>query len=459
MNERIDLTDGPINGKLVKLALPIMATSFIQMAYNLTDMLWMGRVGSSAVAAVGTAGFFSNLAFALAMISKVGAEVKVAQSIGRKDEKAARNYIVSALQINIVLSMILGLIIFTFRGSLLGFFHLENTNVVSMAESYLSIIALGMVITNLIPVFTAIFNGSGNSKTPFLVNTIGLAANMILDPVLILGLGPVKQMGATGAAIATITSQAIVITCFVIKIVMSKERYLKFNLLRKPDFEAIGSICKLGIPSGLQNALFTLFSILIARVIAGWGEVPIAVQKVGCQIESISWMTANGFATALGAFVGQNYGASKYDRIKKGYKATMTIACIVGLITTAVLVFGGRFIFSIFIPEPEAISLGTDYLRILGYSQLFMCIEITTAGAFNGLGKTAIPATISIILTGMRVPSSMIFSSPGLLGLNGVWWSISMSSVLKGLTIVAIFAYMIKKKNLLPINKEAAIME
>lgn len=459
MNERIDLTDGPINGKLVKLALPIMATSFIQMAYNLTDMLWMGRVGSSAVAAVGTAGFFSNLAFALAMISKVGAEVKVAQSIGRKDEKAARNYIVSALQINIILSMILGLVIFTFRGSLLGFFHLENTNVVSMAESYLSIIALGMVITNLIPVFTAIFNGSGNSKTPFLVNTIGLAANMILDPVLILGLGPVKQMGAAGAAIATITSQVIVITCFVIKIVMSKERYLKFNLLRKPDFEAIGSICKLGIPSGLQNALFTLFSILIARVIAGWGEVPIAVQKVGCQIESISWMTANGFATALGAFVGQNYGASKYDRIKKGYKATMTIACMVGLVTTAVLVFGGRFIFSIFIPEPEAIRLGTDYLRILGYSQLFMCIEITTAGAFNGLGKTAIPATISIILTGMRVPSAMIFSSPGLFGLNGVWWSISMSSVLKGLTIVAIFAYMIKKKNLLPINKEAAIME
>lgn len=449
MDERLDLTEGPINSKLVKLALPIMATSFIQMAYNLTDMLWMGRVGSGAVAAVGTAGFFCNLATALAMISKVGAEIKVSQSVGRKDEKGTKSYIVSALQINIFLSLLLGITIFFFRKSLLGFFRLENIEVVNMAEQYLGVIALGMIITNLIPVFTAIFNGSGNSKTPFIVNTIGLVFNMILDPMLILGFGPIKPMGALGAAIATISSQGIVVFCFILSIIKSKERFLKFNLLKKPNFKAITSLCKLGIPAGIQSALFTLFSILIARVIAGWGEVPIAVQKVGCQIEAITWMTAGGFSTALSSFVGQNYGAKKYHRIKEGYKATIIIAGIVGLFSTALLVFAGEYIFSIFIPEAEAIALGKDYLRILGYSQLFMCIEITTAGTFNGLGKTFIPAALSIILTGMRVPASMILSAPSILGLNGVWWSISMSSVLKGITIVLIFYYMIKKKGIL----------
>jgi len=449
MEKRIDLTEGSISGKLVQLALPIMATSFIQMAYNLTDMLWVGRIGSTAVAAVGTAGFFSNLAAALTMIAKVGAEVKVSQSLGRKDEKATRNYIVSALQINIVLSLIMGVIILLFRSKFLAFFQLENVKVISMAETYLATIAMGMVITNLIPVLTAIFNGAGNSKTPFIINTVGLVVNIVFDPILIYGMGPIPKMGVLGAALATIGSQSIVVTCFLISILKSKEKYLKFTLLKKPDFRAIKTICKLGIPSGVQSGLFTTFSILIARVIAGSGEVAIAVQKVGVQIEAITWMTAGGFSTALSSFVGQNYGAKKHDRIKEGYKATILIAGVVGILATLVLIIGGKGIFSVFIKEKEAIRLGTDYLRILGYSQLFMCIEITTVGMFNGLGRTYIPAAVSIILTGLRVPASMILSSPNLLGIDGVWWSISMSSVLKGITIVMILYYMTKKKNLL----------
>ena len=458
MKERIDLTEGRIADKLIKLAIPIMATSFIQMAYNLTDMLWVGRAGSSAVAAVGTAGFFSQLAVALATVSKVGAEIKVSQSIGRKDEKATKKYITTSLQIIIVTSLIMGLIILAFKTKFLGFFGLENEEVLSMANTYLSVIAAGMVITNLIPVFTAIFNGSGNSKTPFLINTIGLVVNMLLDPILIFGLGPIPKLGVLGAALATIGSQAIVVTYFVISMIRSKEKYLKINLLSKIDLEAVKSLCKLGLPSGIQNGLFTVFSILIARIIAGWGEVPIAVQKVGCQIEAITWMTAGGFSTALSSFVGQNYGAKKFDRIKKGYKATIMIAGVVGILSTLILVVGGEWIFSLFINEPEAIVLGKDYLRIMGYTQLFMCLEITTVGLFNGVGKTTIPALVSIILTGSRIPMAIILSRPSLLGLNGVWWSISITMVLKGVTIVGILWYLVKTKRFLH-NKDEVFEE
>lgn len=131
--------------------------------------------------------------------------------------------------------------------------------------------------------------------------------------------------------------------------IKSKEAYLKVNLLTRLDFEVVRSLCKLGLPSGIQTGLFTVFSILIARIIAGWGEVPIAVQKVGCQIEAITWMTAGGFSTALSSFVGQNYGAGKFDRIKKGYKATIMIAGVVGMLSTLLLVLGGECIFSLFI--------------------------------------------------------------------------------------------------------------
>ncbi|MEG2017433.1 MAG: MATE family efflux transporter [Clostridium sp.] len=449
MKERIDLTEGRIAEKLVKLALPIMATSFIQMAYNLTDMLWVGKAGSSAVAAVGTAGFFSQLAVALAMISKVGAEIKVAQSLGRKDERATKKYVTTSLQMIIVASIIMGFIILTFKSKFIGFFGLESQEVVSMAESYLSVIAMGMVITNLMPVFTAIFNGSGNSKTPFIINAVGLVFNMVLDPLLIFGLGPIPKLGVLGAAIATIGSQAIVVTCFIFFMIKSNEKYLKVNLLSKIDFETVVGLCKLGLPAGIQSGLFTVFSILIARIIAGWGPVPIAAQKVGCQIEAITWMTAGGFSTALSSFVGQNYGAGKFERIKKGYKATIMIAGVVGIFATLLLVLGGEWIFSLFINEPDAIFVGKDYLKIMGYTQLFMCLEITTVGVFNGLGRTTIPAAVSIILTGARIPMAIVLSRPELLGLNGVWWSISISMVLKGVTIVAILWYLVKKKDLL----------
>lgn len=448
MESRIDLTEGRIAEKLVKLAVPIMATSFIQMAYNLTDMLWVGKAGSDALAAVGTAGFFSQLAVALAMICKVGAEIKVAQSVGRKDERATKKYVTASLQMIIIASIIMGLIILSFKSKFIGFFGLESKEVVSMAESYLSIIAMGMVITNLMPVFTAIFNGSGNSKAPFIINTVGLVFNMVLDPILIFGLGPIPKLGVLGAALATIGSQAIVVTCFIFFMIRSKEKYLKINLLSKIDFEAVAGLCKLGLPAGIQSGLFTVFSILIARIIAGWGEVPIAAQKVGCQIEAITWMTAGGFSTALSSFVGQNYGAGKFDRIKKGYKATIMIAGVVGIFATLLLVLGGEWIFSLFINEPDAIFVGKDYLKIMGYTQLFMCLEITTVGVFNGLGRTTIPAAVSIILTGARIPMAIVLSRPELLGLNGVWWSISISMVLKGVTIVSILWYLVKKKDL-----------
>ncbi len=126
----------------------------------------------------------------------------------------------------------------------------------------------------------------------------------------------------------------------------------------------------------------------------------------------------------------------------------MVMAIILGIFATLLLTVGGKYIFALFIPEEEAIKYGIVYLKILGYSQLFMCIEITTSGAFNGLGKTTIPSIISIVFTGLRVPAAYFLSSKDLLGLNGIWWSISMSSVFKGVILVAIFIILYKSKKL-----------
>ncbi len=448
MGRKVSLTEGPIIRNLVKLAMPIMGTSFIQMAYNLTDMIWIGKVGSKAVAAVGTAGFFTWLAMAFIMISKIGAEIKVAQSTGAKQLDDTKQYIRSAIQINILLAVIYMIGLLLLKKPLISFFNLGDAEIIQMSYTYLEIMAYVMVFYFINPVLTAIFNGSGDSKTPFIINTIGLIFNIIFDPLLILGFGPIPALGVLGAALATAGAQVVVTACFIAVMMKSQLSYLKVNLFKKPDMKSIKVLCKIGFPGAVQNGAFTIIAMVLGRLVAAYGPVSIAVQKVGSQIESISWMTAGGFSTALGTFVGQNYGAKQYHRIQKGYRTTLGLAISLGVITTLLLVFAGQPIFKFFLNENEAIHQGTDYLKILGYSQLFMCIEITTQGLFNGLGRTYIPSIVGIILTGARIPLAYLIATPQLLGINGVWWAITLSSVAKGIVLVAIYFYLQKRDQL-----------
>lgn len=442
MKKSVNLVSGNIVNTLLKLSIPILGTSFIQMAYNLVDMMWVGRVGSDAVAAVGTAGFFTWFGSSLVFISKIGTEIGVSQSIGKDDIKEKNKFIYNGLFINIITAIIYMCLLIIFRKQLIGFFKLGEANIINMSIEYLVIVSFGMIFSFLNPLFSGIFNASGSSKIPFFINTVGLIINIIFDPILIFGLLGFPRLGVIGAALATVGAQAIVTFIFIIAFIrnaysltLKNKKYIDKNNMNK--------ICKLGIPTALQNCMFAFFAMIIGRIISAWGPTAIAVQKVGSQIESISWMTAEGFATALTAFIGQNYGANKWDRILKGYKVAMSMAIMVGIFATILLVFSGDKVFSAFIPEAGIVSKGAVYLKILGYSQLFMCIEITTAGAFSGLGNTLTPSWVSIIFTGLRIPLAMLLSSIPLLGIDGVWWSISGTSIVKGILLLGLFIFMV----------------
>lgn len=287
MSKKIDLTEGKIADKLVKIAIPIMATSFIQIAYNLTDMMWVGRNGSNSVAAVGTAGFYPWLAMAFIILSKIGGEVKVAQSMGKKDIDEVRAYIKSSIELNIFLSITYSLILIAFNKQLVGLFNLGDNQVISMSRQYLIIIACGMIFYFINPVFTSIFIGLGNSKTPFKINAIGLIVNIVLDPVMIFGLGPFPVLGVNGAGLATVTSQIVVSCVFISMIVKNNEDYFKVKYFRNIKWDHLKDLIKLGFPVAIQNALFTLISMVMGVIVASFGPVAIAVQKVGSQIESI----------------------------------------------------------------------------------------------------------------------------------------------------------------------------
>ena len=432
-----DLTRGNILKELLLLALPIMSTGFIQMTYNLTDMIWLGRLGAKAVAAIGTAGFFMWFGNAMLYVTKIGAEVGISQSIGAKNKTGIFSYAAASFKLSLLLSFLYAITIFTFSHGLIGFFKLDAT-VTRMGSDYLKIVSLGLVFFLTNQTITGIFNGQGDSKTPFKINVLGLILNIILDPILIFGLFFFPKMGIKGAAIATTISQFLVFTIFIKEFFKDKHYITIDKLFLKVKKNYYYSIVKVGVPLSFQNMLFSIIAMIVARILSSWGDIPIAVLRIGSQIESISWMTASGISTALGTFVGQNYGAKIYERLKKGYLQALFLMIGVGAVATILFVFYGDLIFKIFIDDPKVIAAGVVYLKILAISQIFMTVEITTQGAFAGIGKSMPPTIVSITFNLLRIPGALILSKV-LHDYTGVWWSITLSSVLKGTIITTLF--------------------
>ena len=430
-----NLTKGPILKTLTKLALPIMASSFLGTLYNITDMAWIGLLGSKAVAGVGVGGMFTWLSQGLASMARMGGQVKVAQSLGRGEKEKAHGFAQTAVQLSTFMGLAYAILCLIFVRQMVGFFKLNDPEAVSAALSYTKI-ACGLIVFSFLTVtLTGIYTAQGDSKTPFLANLIGLVTNMILDPVLILGPGPFPKLGVTGAAIATVTAQFIVMSIMIICVIkQKKENVLKgTHLLTKIPAPYLNGICRIGIPTAIQGMAYCIISMVLTRMVSAFGAEAVATQRVGGQIESVSWNTADGFASALNAFTAQNYGAGKMNRVRKGYHASLWTVGIWGLIITLVFVFAPNTIATIFFHEPKAITIAVGYLIIIGFSEGFMCIELTTIGALSGLGMTRLCSIISIIFTGSRIPLAIFLKNTSL-GLHGIWWAFSSTSIISSVT-------------------------
>ena len=437
-----NLTEGPILRQLFALAMPIMATSFIQMAYSMTDMAWVGRLGSEAIAAVGSVGLLTWMTTSLALLNKVGSEVSVGQSIGMKDETAARYFATHNLTLSLMISLVWASILFFFSVPIVDFYELKS-HIADNAVNYLRIVSTAFPFVFMSAAATGIFNASGRSKIPFTINGIGLAINMILDPLFIF----VFDWKTDGAAWATWIAQACVFFFFVYQLKYKQILWEEFHFFGKLKRIYTTRIIKIGLPVACLNTLFAFVNMFLGRTASTvGGHIGLMAMTTSGQIEAITWNTSQGFSTALSAFVAQNYAARRINRVMKALKSTLLMTFVFGIVCTCLFIFYGNQIFSIFVPEREAYEAGGLALRIDGYSQLFMMLEITLQGVFYGIGRTVPPAIISISCNYLRIPMALLFVSFGW-GLEGIWWTICLTSILKGI-IILVWFLAIKKKTL-----------
>lgn len=432
--KKIDLTKGKTLNVLTTLSVPIMGSSLLQFTYNLVDMLWVGGLGSNAVASVGSASFYVGLGYSVNSLVVIGTGIKVAHALGRKEDNEVKEYINAGLLINIIMALIFGLSLILGGRSLINFLHINNPIVEKDAYLFLASSGLTIIFAFFNLLYARILGSFGNNKLAFNINVIGVVVNIILDPIFIYGI----KLGVLGASIATMLANIIMFVLYLIK----SSGMLKYNFNTKIDYNKIKEIIILGFPMALQRILFTVINIFIARIIAIFGSDAIAAQKIGLQIESITYMVIGGLHGAIAAFTGQNFGAEKYDRIKEGYNTALKIGMVYSLIMALLFMFFNVPFIKLFVRDEQTISIAKMYLQAVAFSQIFSTTETVSNGLFTGIGKPKISSIISIVFTAFRIPIALVLIKP--FGLTGIWISISVSSILKG--CVAYILYIVEVK-------------
>ncbi len=413
-----DFTSGNEAGLILRFATPMLLGNLFQQLYNVTDRIIVGQViGEKALAAVGASFpiLFALISFSIGIAS--GGTIVISQYFGAKDydnvKKAVNTLYIFFFMASIILS-VTGLI---FSESIFRLTKLPE-EVIPYAKVYFNTVVLGIVVFFGFNGTSAILRGLGDSKTPLYFLIIASIFNIILDLLFVI----VFKWGVAGAAIATIISH---LGAFITAIIYLNKTHklININLLRlKFDRKIFYQSVRIGIPAGFQQTFVAIGIIALFRVVNEFGTEVTSAYSAVATIDNLAMLPAITLSQALAAFVGQNMGAFRTDRVKVGLRTTLLISSLISIgITTLIVVFRNILMY-FFTDNGEVIRVGTEYLIITATFYLLFSIMFTFNGVMRGAGDTLIPMFITLIaLWVIRIPLAVVLS--GLIGTNGIWWS------------------------------------
>jgi len=419
-----NLTEGKEGKLILQFAIPMLIGNVFQQLYNVVDSMVVGNyLGKEALSAVGASFpvFFALISLVIGISS--GAGIVISQYFGAKRNDRVQQ---GSDTMFLILFGAAGLV--TIPGIIFAedIFRLIDLpeNIIPEAVIYLRINLAGLITAFGYNGVAAVFRSLGDSKTPLYFLIISTIINIFLDLLFV----AYFKMGIEGVAYATVISQTGAFLTGVIWLNRTHD-FLRINFL-KLKFNKIIFIksVKIGLPSGMQTLFVSLGMVAIFKLVNGFGTDVIAAYSVALRIDSFAIMPAMNFSMALSAFAGQNIGAKKYDRVKRGLRSTLFMSTSVALTISLVVIFFGDVFMGWFTPENVIIGIGHEYLQIVGAFYIVFASMFTIMSVFRGAGDTVVPMFITLIaLWGIRIPLSWYLAID--YGELGIWYSIPLGWV------------------------------
>ncbi|MFH1687298.1 MAG: MATE family efflux transporter [bacterium] len=435
MKSTLNITEGPITRTVFSLAVPVVLGMLMEFALTSTDYFWVGKLGPAAQDAVTSSMVVIWTIFATMAVVTVGVTALVSRYVGAKDLAKVTHYIKQGLYMAIGLALVFTVVGFTFSPALLRFMD-TGPDTLAHAIPYLRIFFLSAIFFFVADTSYATFRASGDTRTPTKVGIGVVLANMVLDPLLIFGWGPIPALGVAGASLATALAVAAGSSCIVTLLFTGRLGYRVGSLFDQvPRIGSILKIARIGLPSASQTSVFVFVYWFLIKIVHSFGESAGAAMGIGNRMESLSYLTCFGFSVAASTMVGQNLGAGKPDRAARcAWGAALSAIGMTAVTSIAFIVVPG-LIASIFTGDPVVHAIAVDYLIILGLSQTAMALEIVIEGAFGGAGDTVPPMLVSVPGSLARIPLAYYLCFGLDWGINGVWWTLTITTFMKAAII------------------------
>lgn len=437
----MDMTTGVLFPKIISFAFPLMITGLLQIVYNATDVMVVGRfAGSASLAAVGATSTLVNLFLNLFLGLSMGSGVVVAKHIGAGDGASVHRAVHSAMLLSVLSGVaigILGVLISPYALTAMG----TPEDIHSLSTLYLRIFFLGTPANMIFNYGASILRSTGDSKRPLYILTATGILNVVLNLIFVIKF----HMDVAGVALATIISQYVSATC-VLYILLNINSYIHVSIKKLRFYkDELKDILRIGIPAGLQGSLFSLSNVIIQSSINSFGAAAIAGNTASGNVDSIIFTCCNSVSQTATTFTSQNLGAGQHKRIRKVYfncvGISMAIAAFFGV---ALLAFGPQ-ILTVFSTDSEVIDMGLIRLRLFAVTYIINSVLDVTTGQMRGLGKSVIPMIVSLVgICGLRV--IWVFTVfPHFRSIFTLYLSYPVSWLVTGIVITVMYAITFRK--------------
>jgi putative MATE family efflux protein len=442
------LTTGGLIGPLFRLAWPIVGIQLLQVAYNLADTLYLGAYDSTAVAAISTGFPIVFLVISVAGGFTTAGSILIAQYSGAEQDRTAGAVAGQTVAFVGAIALVLGAIGFFAASPLVEFLPADaetEAEVLPQMTAYLEIIFLGVPFLFGFYVFSALMRGYGDTRTPLVIMFVSVLVNVVVDPVLIFGLGPVPELGIEGAALATVGSRGLATLAGLYVLFVSSAGPDTERSDLRPDFDIIEEIVRLGIPSAIEQSMSAFAMVSLVGVVLQFGPPVNGAYGVGNRLVSLVFLPAMGLGRATNTMVGQNLGAGRPDRASKAVRLAAGVAAgVMGVVAVLAAVFADP-IANLVVSAgdeyaTETIALSTDYIRIRSVEFVFIGIMQVILGGFRGAGNTRTAMGLSMVnLWLTRVPIVYGLALVAGFGATGIWIGMSLGHIVGTLVAVPLF--------------------